>query len=188
MRNEVKTIKKDNVIELIADTVTPVYIKNGKEIVTAKTPQHLNDYILTKLNLSEHKKYSVLICLVTNGQYNFMTNKKGVWGITGQPIGLFENSYLCDKGKVYFGITDNINIHKIQGLVSYIDIYIPKTDIFPYEKVFEMFSVAKYDLASFNSQDNSLLEEMQKSIFRSVIIKYAISSIKIFGDKIERFF
>lgn len=188
MDKKFETIKKENFVELVDDVVSTVYMKDGKEIIETESRQYLFDYALSKLKLSEYEKVIVITCLVPNGCDNAITNKKGVWGLTNQHKGIFEDSYLSEKGKVYFGVTSNIQKELINGFVKTIEIYIPQNNVFPCGKVFDMFSAAKCDLISLSDQDYVLLVQVQKNISNSIIVEYTGSSVRVYGDKIERLF
>ena len=181
----IKIIKKENFIELIDDDiVSEVYIENGQEIVESKMSKLLTDYLFKYINLDEYKRFTILTFLVPYGKYNVISDKKGVWGLSNQIKGLYENSYINNRGKVYFGITNNINKHKLNGLVDTIDIYIPSKNHFYYEEIFNLFARIKYD---FNIENN-FLEQIQKSIPGSLIMKYTNESIILYGEGIEKIF
>jgi hypothetical protein len=188
MDKRIEIIKKDNFVELITDETADVYMKDGKEVIEIKTPRYLTDYVSAKVDLSERKEFTVLVCFVPVGYYNAVTDKKGVWGLTKQHRGVFESSYITENGKVYFGITDGIEKKTVKGITAVIEIYIPEKNAFPCEKVFEMFVAADCDMLSDDINDDILLEKVREAIPDAIIIDRASSSVKLYGGKIEKLF
>ena len=181
----IKIIKEENFVELIDDDiVNEVYIENEKEIVELKMSEALIDYLFKKINLDEYKKFIILTFLVPYCKYNVITDKKGIWGLSNQMKGLYENSYVNNSGKVYFGITNNINQQELDGLVDTLEVYVPSRNYFPYEEIFDLFSETKYDF----NLENQFFEQIQKCIPGSLIIKYTNASIMLYSNGIEKKF
>lgn len=186
MNERFKIIKKNNFVELVNDDITSVYIENGKEIVELKELAYLEKYICEKFNFAKFKKIILLMYLVPSGNFNVVTDKKGIWGLTGQVEGIYQNTYLCGSGKVYFGITDNFNEKSLNGVVINATVFMPTNSVISYENIFQIFATAKFDLISSSDEENNLLEKVQKAIPNSIVLLNAGESIKLFGDKIEK--
>ena len=188
MEGKIKIRKEKNFVELVCDNVASVNIKNGKEIVEFSMQDYLFSYVNSRLHLSDLKKSIILTCLVPIGCYNSVTDRKNVWALTGQKEGIYKNSYLCDKGKVYFGITDSLNETSLNGVVNFIEIYSSLKTHIPCEMVFEIFKMAKYSVTSSKEEENAFLKSVQKSIYDSLIIEKSSTKVKIYGKNIDEIF
>ena len=188
MEGEIKIRKEKNFVELVCDDVASVNIKNGKEIVEFSMQDYLFSYVNSRLHLSDLKKSIILTCLVPIGCYNSVTDRKNVWALTGQKEGIYKNSYLCDKGKVYFGITDSLNETSLNGVVNFIEIYSSLKTHIPCEMVFEIFKMAKYSVTSSKEEENALLKSVQKSISDFLSIEKSSTKFNIYGKNIDEIF
>ena len=182
---ELEIIEKKRSIEIIEEADVLIYTQNGKENVEISHAGFFKEYILKKLELTSLKKYTVIAYLIPNGKYNIVTDHKKIWGQTNQKIGMYENSYFLDNGKLYLGITnEDIKFENINGLYSFFETYIPSKNNFPCEAVFDILSSEKCDIFSVEKNIDYIITKIQNIISDSIIILHTFDNSKIFTDSI----
>ena len=184
-----KITKKNNVLDIVDDSITNVYMENGLEIVEPSNFNYDREKIIKEImQLNQLKKFTIVAVLVGDGRYNKITDKKGIWGLTAQSEGLYENSFLSSNGKIYFGITDKeINI---QGSVIYytFEIFIPKNIDLLYDQIFNVLLAERELLFSSEGIDH-IMTEIVKLYPESIVISnnYLDHHLKICSKDINQF-
>ncbi len=184
MSNKV-IIRKKNYVEIRNDEPTSVILENNIETIELKRLD-IDKRLFEKLLLSLYSQYIVLMCMVANGKYNRITDKKGIWGLTKQGDGLFKGEYLCNEGKIYLGITNQLEPSCSHALTSTFEVYIPKGADLSFESIYRILSLNQCGLLSDSQETAKILKKVNKVIPGSMVIYRDYYKIKIFGKDVER--
>lgn len=177
-------IRKKNYVEIRNDEPTNVILENNIEIIELKTLD-IDKRLSEKLLLSSYSRYIVLMCMVAHGKYNRITDKKGIWGLTKQGDGLFKGEYLCNEGKIYLGITNQLEPSCSHVLTSIFEVFIPTDAELSFENIYKILSFNQCGLLSDNQETDKVLKEVNNAIPDSMVIYRDYYKIKIFGKDVE---
>lgn len=145
-------------------------------------PSVLLNIISPRLDLSKYDKYIVYTLLVTD--YNRVTDYKKIWGLKNIDNGIYDNNYLIDSGKVYFGIAKS---DESEIKTPEISIYVMNGTKIDFDEVFQIFKDNSFIEFVSKEQYNVVSDRMRRLISDSIVIyfDYSKEALHIFKNGIE---
>lgn len=165
------------------------YDKEETHILTIGTPKCWDDLLCKKIELSNYSVYSIYTHTVLNGMYNRITDHKKIWGLRGIAHGVFDDSYITAKGKVYFGISKGEGAEAFLSSKASLIILAPKNQNIHYGDLFALFKTQGVDFDC--ALDPKLQACIQQSLPNSYLLYYHIAhktTLLICGHSAESLF
>lgn len=183
-----KLQKKANYIKVMAD-VSVEYVFSDNEVYVIGTPSCWDECILKRINISQYNMFHLCITTVHNGKYNRITDYKKIWGLNHLPIGEYENSYITEKGKVYYGSIHSSPQESFYADYSSLIILVPTIQFFDPNIVFQYLFVHNFDFVTM--VDDKICDEIQKLVPGSIVLCFCSDdeiSLSVFGAQMEDLF
>lgn len=191
MRFESNRIKKEpGHVKLCAEMLVQFENKYCEDI-QGGTPKWWDDYVLQNIKIEEYHIYFVCSCTLPKGQYNCVTDYKKVWGLNGLEQGIYDNTYINDSGKVYFGIVQTQGEEAFRSSVSTTILLVKKEFEIVCEDIFGIFQRYRYDFGFGNDSENIILTYVCGLYKDSILLRYNYmgeASLDIYGKNIEHIF
>ncbi len=174
-----------NEIQLYSD-ICVQYEHSDCESVLFGTPKCWDDTLLNRLDIDSYRIIHVCGKLIPYGFFNRVTDHGGIWKIYNIQKGEFEKTYLCEKGKVYFGTKTGIGRECFLSDYSAIIILLPEKCTLDLNDLYNLFKEEKVE---FRFDDVvSVLKKIAKSNSDIIVLRYSANhggSLSIFCDKTD---
>lgn len=152
------------------------------------TPKCWDDAFLEKINILLYDIYYLCTSTVSLGNYNSVTDYKKVWGLIDITPGIYDNSYLIQRGKVYFGIKQVSGKNGFLSAISPTLILVPKEKTILSKEIFNIFERNEFDfLSDYTDGYNLIFSEIQRLIPNSILLRCG-DGLNIYGKDIEKLF
>lgn len=181
-------IKKINYVKLTADFCVEFEDINHEDYFLG-TPECWDRSFLEKVDIEKFNLYFICSNTVAMNSYNKVTDWKKVWGLNDIPIGIYDNAYINESGKVYFGIVEDKASNHFGDPTSSTLLLLPQNVSILPDMIFEFFKENHFDFN--NEKDNCLLFQLQSLIPSSILLRYFVgenASVSIYGNNVESIF
>ena len=182
-------VKVKNYIAFSASAAAVVELVGTVEIVEDRCmPQKWSDALRARIDFAKYDQYSVCICEKTHGNYNRLTDYKGVWGLAELPRGIAEHAYMVERGKVYWGILQTPDAWQWQ-IISDVCILLPRGCSFPEDGAKQLWEEARigFDVRP----DKDFFRKLLKIMPEAVLMHFTTGldyKLELFGLQVEDLF
>lgn len=103
----------------------------------ASIPIIWDDIILQLINITDYQIYYLCLHSIRQGEYNTVTDYKGIWKLKGLPDGMTKGYYDTSNGRVYWGILKGDGIKDFKSHYSNVMILVRKGDDLPAKAIIQ---------------------------------------------------
>ena len=181
-------LKKDkDRVQLSADSLFVLENIEDDNLISIHFPKCLLNIFESKVQTSNYDIYNVYTLNIDKPTR--ITDYKKIWKLGGfDSDGLYDNFYEGDNGRIYFGIKKNYPLFQKSVLMGTVSILVPKGDNLPFEIIYNIFAINKYDIFFNNEKHDFVLSSLQKLINQSILINKLSTSLNLYGDNINQRF
>lgn len=183
-------IKEPGHVKLYAEMLVR-YENEYSESLQQGTPKWWDDYLLQNIDIDNFNIIFICSCTVPRGQYNRVTDYKKVWNLNELERGIYDNAYMNDAGKVYFGIIQAQGELAFRSNTAATILLVKKEFEVVCEDIFQIFQKYRYDFSAVINSDDSIYSQVCGLYEDSILLRYNCTdetSLNIYGDNIERLF
>ena len=183
-------IKEPGRVKLYTEMLVQ-FENNCSENIQNGTPNWWVDYILQNINVEHYHIYFICSCTVPRGKYNRVTDYKKVWGLNKLERGIYDNTYLNNVGKVYFGIIRAQGESAFRSNAAATILLVKKECKILCEDIFEIFQKHQYDFDRFIDSNDLILAQVCELSKNSILLRYNCTgeiNLNIYGESIEKLF
>ena len=120
-------------------------------------PDSMLSNFIASIDTENYILSGLYIYNVRFGQYNSITDRKHIWGLLGIEKGKYQNEYLSQRGKTYFGIVNLANIqHLSMPFSGTVILFLSKQELNA-ELLFEKFKLHQIEPESLHGFDEKLM-------------------------------
>ncbi len=152
------------------------------------TPQCWDDWFLRSIDIEDYNIYFICTHTVSHGRYNRITDYKKVWGLNELDYGIYDNAYINDYGKVYFGIIKAHGAGAFRSSTSSTLLLVKKNKSLSCEKIFEIFKKNKCDFRYTLDLEDLSLNQVFALDAENILLRYNCmeeNSLLVFASDIE---
>ena len=164
-----KLSKNKDLVEICADEICSLENKDDDFVFEYKRPRCLMEIVNKKLSLFNLRKYYILTLKVS--MPNRLTDYKKIWGLAGfAKHGIYDGSYDCADGRIYFGVYEGNLPQFNNDQVNIILLCLPYDLKYSFNDVIRI--LAKNVFGSSQSEQELLktLQCLQKTINQSIVV------------------
>ena len=185
--NNFQLKKETNRVKLSADSLIVLENIEDDNFISIQFPKCLFNIFESKVQTNNYDIYNVYTLNIDKPTR--ITDYKKIWKLGGfDSDGLYDNYYEGDNGRIYFGISKNYPQFQKSILMGTVSILIPKEEHLPFDSIYNIFAINKYDIYFNNDKQDFVLSNLQKLINRAIIINKLSTSLNIYGDNIDQKF
>lgn len=181
-------LKKDNnFVKVSADSLLVLENIEDENCIDIHFPKFLLNLLESKVQTKNYDIYNVYTLNIDKPTR--ITDYKKIWKLGGfDSEGLYDNFYEGDNGRIYFGISKNHPKFNKSVWMGTVSILMPKEDNLPFDIIYNIFALYKFDICFNNEKQDFVLSNVQKKINKAIIINKLSTSLNIYGDNIDQRF
>ena len=182
-----KLVEKENFFSCQADELI-VYENIEDELNTEmerKFPTIMEQSIYDSLITKQYNVNYIYIAEKYFGQYNRMHDKKHIWGLLNTPTGIYQNDYVANNGKVYFGISQPFQNERLSysGNVSLMLLTDNHCKI-DNAQIFELFRQSCFEpnlQSEYYESLNKIVQQLRQSNPNILLLHFDLGKLRING-------
>lgn len=193
--NNFQLHKDKDCVKIFADRLLVLESEEDEQNLGIDFPKYLNNLLELKFPVDKYEKYNLYFLMVNNP--NRITDYKKIWKLGGfDSNGLYDNFYVVDSGRIYFGITKKDPKFAMSVWMKKISILIDKEQIprdiqFIFESIFNFFAINKFGYNFNIDRYDDALKNISKIVKNSVVVHKIFANkvgLNLYGDGIEQKF
>lgn len=183
-------IRKQGRVKLYTEMLVQ-YEHASDENLQTGTPQWWDNYLLCNIDIERYDIYFICTNTVPHGRYNCITDYKKVWGLNDLEEGIYDNTYINDYGKVYWGIAKTQGEDAFRSSIGSTILLVERDREISCVDIFKIFQKNRCDFRKpFDLEDLSLSQiyEMNPD---TILLRYNCNSeisLNIYGTDVEDIF
>ena len=182
--------KEKNFVTISAEGFMILESIEDEGLIGNNFPKFLHKLIESKFPEDKYATYNIYTLSLIH--YNKVTDYKKIWKLANfETIGLYDNHYDGDNGRIYFGISKGSPHLDISILTGKISIFVPKEVALVPEDIFELFAKNTFDISLDREKHYSVLSSLQKLVPKAIVV-YKLhndgNSLNIYGDNVAQLF
>jgi len=187
-----KKINNQASVKLYAEMIVQ-YEDEYSEATSVGTPKWWDDTFLKEIDIYKYDIYFICTSVLPHGTYNSVSDYKKIWGLNRIDRGIYDNTFLSDYGKVYFGIVKAYGESAFRSSVASTMLLVEKDEEILCDDIFELVRGGWLDAKSSAEVKDHMLRRICAINKCSYLLKYNYNdnygvSLCIYGEDANKLF
>ena len=151
------------------------------------TPKCWDDTLIKRTPMDDFDVYHLCIHTVAHGAHNRITDYRKIWGLQNIAPGIYDGSYDCSRGRVYFGITKKPAATGFRLPTSSLMVLLPNGQTLDPERLFSLFRNRSFDFTDPHYRE--IFRDMQNLVPNALVLYYSAEqpALSIWGCERDLF-